>query len=343
MMNEKDNFETEQNQNQNGYHMNYQNTHFMPQSSHVSDPYWNSVSGWNPNPLDPFQKPVRFLPPSLSDIQADSGFIERAAKYSCFNGGNVSAILGTFSNSDPMSRNGNKEHLIESRINRDLEKNENGEGESSGVEREEILNVANYKKRKSPNLGNEIQAEGITRENNKEEKHIGENGKKSENANNNNNNNSDNNKEDYIHVRARRGQATTSHSLAERLRREKISERMKYLQDLVPGCDKVTGKAVMLDEIINYVQSLQRQVEFLSMKLSAVNPRFDSNIDNILSKNLFNPNVGPSFMGFLAAPNMVQPQLHPSQQNMMSNGWNGELHNLMQMAYPPLNAQELNR
>lgn len=45
------------------------------------------------------------------------------------------------------------------------------------------------------------------------------------------------------------------------VRREKISERMKYLQDLVPGCNKVTGKAGMLDEIINYVQSLQRQVE----------------------------------------------------------------------------------
>jgi hypothetical protein len=148
---------------------------------------------------------------------------------------------------------------------------------------------------------------------------------------------SESQKEDYIHVRARRGQATNSHSLAERvriwstggipvftvccgsrsgihtpmfnpaccvffslqLRREKISERMKLLQDLVPGCSKVglssteerkgeqnllvcfyvgfhykwtslsigiqvTGKAVMLDEIINYVQSLQRQVEVIS-------------------------------------------------------------------------------
>ena len=45
------------------------------------------------------------------------------------------------------------------------------------------------------------------------------------------------------------------------VRREKISERMKYLQDLVPGCNKITSKAGMLDEIINYVQSLQRQVE----------------------------------------------------------------------------------
>ncbi|XP_060204727.1 transcription factor BHLH089 isoform X1 [Lycium barbarum] len=91
---------------------------------------------------------------------------------------------------------------------------------------------------------------------------------------------------DYIHVRARRGQATDSHSLAERARREKISERMKILQDLVPGCNKVIGKALVLDEIINYVQSLQRQVEFLSMKLEAVNSRMNHPIENFPSKDL---------------------------------------------------------
>ncbi|XP_015691086.1 transcription factor bHLH74-like isoform X1 [Oryza brachyantha] len=122
----------------------------------------------------------------------------------------------------------------------------------------------------------------------------------------------DGTKEDYVHVRAKRGQATNSHSLAERLRRKKISERMKLLQDLVPGCSKVnlffllqenylrlscavqlnivpsqiTGKAVMLDEIINYVQSLQRQVEFLSMKLATVNPELSFDIEQILSKQM---------------------------------------------------------
>ncbi|AQK82845.1 Putative HLH DNA-binding domain superfamily protein isoform 1 [Zea mays] len=40
-------------------------------------------------------------------------------------------------------------------------------------------------------------------------------------------------------VRARRGQATDPHSIAERLRREKISDRMKNLQDLVPNSNKV--------------------------------------------------------------------------------------------------------
>ncbi|XP_059447236.1 transcription factor BHLH089 [Corylus avellana] len=94
-------------------------------------------------------------------------------------------------------------------------------------------------------------------------------------------------KQDYIHVRARRGQATDSHSLAERARREKISERMKILQDLVPGCNKVIGKALVLDEIINYIQSLQRQVEFLSMKLEAVNTRVNPGIEVFPTKDTF--------------------------------------------------------
>ncbi|KAK9038845.1 hypothetical protein V6N11_023690 [Hibiscus sabdariffa] len=89
---------------------------------------------------------------------------------------------------------------------------------------------------------------------------------------------------DYIHVRARRGQATDSHSLAERARREKISMKMKCLQDLVPGCNKITGKAGMLDEIINYVQSLQRQVEFLSMKIAALNSSVQFNVENLPMK-----------------------------------------------------------
>ncbi|XP_020868564.1 transcription factor bHLH74 isoform X2 [Arabidopsis lyrata subsp. lyrata] len=94
-------------------------------------------------------------------------------------------------------------------------------------------------------------------------------------------------KEKYIHMRARRGQATNSHSLAERVRREKISERMRLLQELVPGCNKITGKAFMLDEIINYIQSLQQQVEFLSMKLATVNPDINIDIDRILAKDVF--------------------------------------------------------
>ncbi|XP_047050181.1 bHLH transcription factor RHL1-like [Lolium rigidum] len=65
-------------------------------------------------------------------------------------------------------------------------------------------------------------------------------------------------------VRARRGQATDPHSIAERLRRERIAERMKALQELVPNANKA-DKASMLDEIIDYVKFLQLQVKVLSM------------------------------------------------------------------------------
>ncbi|KAL4569322.1 hypothetical protein LXL04_024958 [Taraxacum kok-saghyz] len=36
---------------------------------------------------------------------------------------------------------------------------------------------------------------------------------------------------DVVHVRAKRGEATYSHSLAERMRREKINEKLRRLQD----------------------------------------------------------------------------------------------------------------
>ncbi|KAJ0578244.1 putative transcription factor bHLH family [Helianthus annuus] len=116
---------------------------------------------------------------------------------------------------------------------------------------------------------------------------------------------------DYIHVRARRGEATDRHSLAERARREKISERMKILQDLVPGCNKVIGKALVLDEIINYIQSLQHQVEFLSMKLEAVNTRMALPVEGVPTKDL-----GPQPLdaaGLLFGSQTPRPFGHESQ------------------------------
>ncbi|KAK4733064.1 hypothetical protein R3W88_007325 [Solanum pinnatisectum] len=76
-------------------------------------------------------------------------------------------------------------------------------------------------------------------------------------------------------VRARRGQATDPHSIAERNKclnnvsvslqlRERISEQIKALQELVPSCNK-TDRAAMLDEILDYVKFLRLQVKVLSM------------------------------------------------------------------------------
>ncbi|RRT54178.1 hypothetical protein BHE74_00047962 [Ensete ventricosum] len=50
-------------------------------------------------------------------------------------------------------------------------------------------------------------------------------------------------------ARARRGQATDPHSIAERLRREKIAERMKNLQELVPSSNKVSGSLLLSSSV----------------------------------------------------------------------------------------------
>ncbi|XP_016462422.1 transcription factor bHLH49-like [Nicotiana tabacum] len=350
----------------------------------TSNPLVTLGPNWTPNAM---LKGGMFLPPapmmlpqSLAQFPADSDFIERAARFSCFSGGNFGDMMNSFSLPESMNpyyrgpppmqgprellaSNGlkspfaQKQHLsnvAESSKDvsltvdhRDTERsplknekksenfdevgavsgNESGEAECSG--RQEEMDGAgeesygkNIGSKKRKRGGKDTEPQQPPAESGKDQIEIqkaeqnlnsvagksgGKNGKQGSQA-------SDPTKEDYIHVRARRGQATNSHSLAERIRREKISERMKFLQDLVPGCNKVTGKAVMLDEIINYVQSLQRQVEFLSMKLATVNPQLDFNIDGLLAKNILQSRAGPSSsLAFPPDMTMPYPPLHPPQ------------------------------
>ncbi|XP_047317993.1 transcription factor bHLH130-like [Impatiens glandulifera] len=65
-------------------------------------------------------------------------------------------------------------------------------------------------------------------------------------------------------IRAKRGEATHPRSIAERVRRTRISERMRRLQDLVPNMDKQTNTSDMLDLAVDYIKDLQRQVKSLS-------------------------------------------------------------------------------
>lgn len=252
--------------------------------------------------------------PNLAPFQTDPGFAERAARYSCFGTKNLGGLMGQFGFSDiempprssgKLSRVSSSKDLLETDMRsvsgRKLSKSSRSsspENASTPIEDAKAVNDVNARKRKAAPKGKAKDAkEGADDKRSKSSETNGnEKAKVEPNTAVNGDGTKKQNKEtpkpspeppkDYIHVRARRGQATDSHSLAERVRREKISERMKFLQDLVPGCNKVTGKALMLDEIINYVQSLQRQVEFLSMKLATVNPRLDFNMEQTLTKDL---------------------------------------------------------
>ncbi|XAR54339.1 hypothetical protein NMG60_11029418 [Bertholletia excelsa] len=65
-------------------------------------------------------------------------------------------------------------------------------------------------------------------------------------------------------ARAKRGCATHPRSIAERNRRTRISERMKKLQDLFPNLDKQTSTADMLDQAVESIKDLQKQVKMLT-------------------------------------------------------------------------------
>ncbi|KAL5715734.1 hypothetical protein ACHQM5_017514 [Ranunculus cassubicifolius] len=65
-------------------------------------------------------------------------------------------------------------------------------------------------------------------------------------------------------VRAKRGCATHPRSIAERVRRTKISDRIRKLQELVPNMDKQTNTADMLEEAVEYVKFLQNQIQELN-------------------------------------------------------------------------------
>ncbi|CAA2994980.1 transcription factor bHLH62-like [Olea europaea subsp. europaea] len=322
-------------------------------------------------------------PPSSAPFPADPGFADRAARFSCFankNLGAMNAQLGSneaelphrsATNLEPGKISSYQSIKISScdkklgclSISSTPEKAEFCESRENSSISEQIparevgTNDANDRKRKAVLRG---KAKAIPSSNsaNISSENSGSSSKRSKPGDDK----CSEPPKDYIHVRARRGQATDAHSLAERVRREKIGERMKFLQDLVPGCNKVTGKAVMLDEIINYVQSLQRQVEFLSMKLANVNPTMDFNMQALLSKDMFQsrgaihdelqlldtypfqcqqgPNlhsVIPSRIDafptnyFNDATGRNQSKQQLSVDNLVSTVWEDDLHSLVQM------------
>ncbi|KAF5732521.1 hypothetical protein HS088_TW17G00048 [Tripterygium wilfordii] len=102
---------------------------------------------------------------------------------------------------------------------------------------------------------------------------------------------------------ARRNRAAEVHNLSERRRRDRINEKMKALQELIPHCNK-TDKASMLDEAIEYLKSLQLQLQVMWMA-SGMAPMVFPGVQHYLSRM----SVG---MGSPPFPSMQNP-LHLSR------------------------------
>ncbi|KAF7074518.1 hypothetical protein CFC21_079374 [Triticum aestivum] len=101
---------------------------------------------------------------------------------------------------------------------------------------------------------------------------------------------------------ARRSRAAEVHNLSERRRRDRINEKMRALQELIPHCNK-TDKASMLDEAIEYLKTLQMQVQMMWMGSGMAPPAV---MFPGMQMHQYLPQMGPPSMARM--PFMAPPQ-----------------------------------
>ncbi|XP_058736799.1 transcription factor UNE10-like [Vicia villosa] len=98
-------------------------------------------------------------------------------------------------------------------------------------------------------------------------------------------------------VSTKRSRAAAIHNQSERKRRDKINQRMKTLQKLVPNSSK-TDKASMLDEVIEYLKQLQAQVNMVN-RFSMSSMMMPMTMQQQLQMSMMNPmgmGMGPMGM-----------------------------------------------
>ncbi|XP_016437770.1 transcription factor UNE10-like [Nicotiana tabacum] len=125
----------------------------------------------------------------------------------------------------------------------------------------------------------------------------------------------------------KRSLSAVTHNQSERKRRDKINQRMKTLQKLVPNSSK-TNKASMLDEVIEYLKQLQAQVQAMSGMNNNMSPMLANMAVLQQQQQLQMASMGMGMAGFMhingaliSRPNitaMPMPSLlHPTASNFM--------------------------
>ncbi|KAI3416832.1 BHLH domain-containing protein [Psidium guajava] len=121
----------------------------------------------------------------------------------------------------------------------------------------------------------------------------------------------------------KRSRAAAIHNQSERKRRDKINQRMKTLQKLVPNSSK-TDKASVLDEVIEYLKQLQAQVQMVNrmnmqplMMPMAMQQQLQMSMMGPMGLGMMGmgmPGMGIMDMNALARPNLasIPPVLHPA-------------------------------
>ncbi|OMO64129.1 hypothetical protein CCACVL1_22018 [Corchorus capsularis] len=111
------------------------------------------------------------------------------------------------------------------------------------------------------------------------------------------------------------------HNLSERKRRDKINKKMRALQELIPNCNKV-DKASMLDEAMEYLKTLQLQVQMMSMGSGFFMPP--------------NPMMLHTAMQHMNAQNLIGPYSPMGMRMQMGMGMGMSMGMGMGMGFPNL-------
>ncbi|KAK7304953.1 hypothetical protein VNO77_42849 [Canavalia gladiata] len=112
---------------------------------------------------------------------------------------------------------------------------------------------------------------------------------------------------------ARRNRAAEVHNLSERRRRDRINEKMRALQQLIPHSSK-TDKASMLEEAIEYLKSLQLQLQVMWMG-SGMTPMMFPGIQHYMSQM----GMGMATPPFPPIPNQMQLPRVPLDQSVLAS------------------------
>ncbi|CAL9146092.1 unnamed protein product [Musa hybrid cultivar] len=130
----------------------------------------------------------------------------------------------------------------------------------------------------------------------------------------------------------KKSRAAAVHNQSERKRRDRINQRMKTLQKLVPNSSKI-DKASMLDEVIEYLKQLQAQVQMMSRMSSmmvAAMPQLQMPMVAQLLPHMAQfpqlPHMGlMDFASIGRSVPPVLPLLHPSAflHLAATGGWDG--------------------
>ncbi|KAF8649647.1 hypothetical protein HU200_013769 [Digitaria exilis] len=133
----------------------------------------------------------------------------------------------------------------------------------------------------------------------------------------------------------RRSRSAEFHNFSERRRRDRINEKLKALQELLPNCTK-TDKVSMLDEAIDYLKSLQLQLQMLVMgkgMAPVVPPELQQYMHYITADPTQMPTLRPS--GQQPRPFQIT-QANPQRQSNVESDFLSQMQNL-HPSEPPQN------